>query len=1114
MDFSKEIGLENDPLWYKDAVIYELHVRAFYDSNGDGIGDFKGLVKKLDYLQNLGVNTIWLLPFYPSPLKDDGYDISDYKNIHPDYGTLRDFKEFLKQAHLRGLRVITELILNHTSDQHPWFKKAKEAKPGSVHREFYVWSDNQEKYKEARVIFQDYESSNWSFSKEAGAYYWHRFYSHQPDLNFDSPKVRKEIIDIVDFWLELGVDGLRLDAVPYLYEREGTNCENLPQTHAFLKELRRHVDDKFRDKMLLAEANQWPEDAVSYFGQGDECQMAFNFPIMPRLFMAVQMEDRFPVVDILDPSLEIPQNCQWALFLRNHDELTLEMVTDEERDYMYRVYATDPRTKINLGIRRRLAPLMNNNAKKIELMNVLLFSLPGTPIVYYGDEIGMGDNYYLGDRNGVRTPMQWGSDHNASFSSANPHKLYLPVIIDPEYHYEVINIENQEANLTSLLWIMRRLIATRKKFKAFSRGKINFLSPQNPKILAFTREFEDEIVLVVVNLSRFCQPLELDLSQYAGYVPEEVFGIKSFPTISRMPYPMTMGPSSYFWFQLKKPTAAAISKKERVIPEIETRSVADLVEGRLKSVFEDRILVEFLINARWFRSKGRTVRKINVVESAPADPRATFAKFLLLEVKYTEGMPEIYLLPVMYFPQEQGLHMEQNFPQAIIAKLKVDSQAGFLVDGMYSEELQAILLDSIAKRKKIKGKAGFFTAYPGKFFKHLLADKKYPLKSWVLKGEQSNTSIIYDEAFVFKLYRKLEIGKHPDVELTRTLTEKGGSKEIPPFAGAIEYQQPGSDSMFTGLLEAYVANQGEAWTFALDHFGQYYDRILSKKDELKEPPQTQPLMIDIFTEKENPLQKELLGGLFAELIALFGKRTAELHLSLASVTDDPDFAPEPFSSYYQRSIFQSMRSTARQSFSLLRKHMDSFSEEIENGAKAILAAEAIVNKRFARVMEKKISSLKIRIHGDYHLGQVLFTGKDFVVIDFEGEPARALSERRLKRSALQDVAGMIRSFHYAAYAALLKHPGLRPEDRNSLDPWVVALYHYVSGIFIRAYLKTAQKAPFVPEDRDEFNILFEALLLDKAIYELGYEINNRPDWIIIPIKGIIHLLSVPGEKNE
>ncbi|MDQ6608347.1 MAG: maltose alpha-D-glucosyltransferase, partial [Bacteroidota bacterium] len=517
--------------WYKDAVIYELHIKAFFDSNGDGVGDFGGLLQKLDYLQELGITTIWVLPFYPSPLRDDGYDIADYYSINANYGTMEQFQQFLQEAHKRNLKVVTELVINHTSDQHPWFQRARRAPKGSPEREYYVWSDDPAKYKDVRIIFTDYEASNWTWDPVAQQYYWHRFFHHQPDLHYDSPKVQEEIFKIIDYWCAMGVDGFRLDAVPYLYEREGTNGENLPETHTFLKSLRKHIDDYYPTTCLLAEANMWPEDSASYFGNGDECHMNYHFPVMPRMFMALQREDRYPITDIFDQTPAIPATCQWAIFLRNHDELTLEMVTDEERDYMYKAYAKDPKAKINLGIRHRLAPLMENDRRRIELMNSLLFSLPGTPVIYYGDKIGMGDNFYLGDRDGVRTPMQWSPDRNAGFSNTNPQRLYLPVILDPQYHYESVNVETQRSNTSSLFWFMKRIINMRKKYKAFSRGDMKFIHVDNSKILAFSRTYEDETLLVVVNLSKYPQPAEIDLKEFKGYTPVEMFSKNPFPAI-------------------------------------------------------------------------------------------------------------------------------------------------------------------------------------------------------------------------------------------------------------------------------------------------------------------------------------------------------------------------------------------------------------------------------------------------------------------------------------------------------------------------------------------------------------------------------------------------------
>jgi maltose alpha-D-glucosyltransferase/alpha-amylase len=547
---------DQNPLWYKDAIIYQLHVKAYRDHNGDGYGDFRGLLDKLDYIQSLGVDCLWLLPFYPSPLRDDGYDISDYKAINPTYGTLEDFQRFLDAAHARGIRVVTELVINHTSEQHPWFQRARHAPKGSPERNWYVWTDDPNRYEGTRIIFTDTETSNWTWDPVAQQFYWHRFFSHQPDLNFDNPEVLEAVLDAMRFWLDMGVDGLRLDAIPYLVERDGTNCENLPETHTVLKKMRAALDAEYRGRIFLAEANQWPPDVRPYFGDSDECHMAFHFPLMPRMYMAMARADRTPIVEIMARTPDIPEDCQWAIFLRNHDELTLEMVTDEERDYMYREYAKDPRMRINVGIRRRLAPLMDNARRRIELMNTLLMSMPGTPIIYYGDEIGMGDNVFLGDRNGVRTPMQWNGSWNSGFSEADSAALYAPLIVDPPYGYQGVNVMASERTGSSLLRWMRRLIAVRKSSRAFGRGRIEFLHPENRKILVFLREYEGDTVLVACNLSESAEPVELDLRRFAGCTPIEMWNDRPFPAIGELPYFLTFGPHAYYWFRLSRPSGA------------------------------------------------------------------------------------------------------------------------------------------------------------------------------------------------------------------------------------------------------------------------------------------------------------------------------------------------------------------------------------------------------------------------------------------------------------------------------------------------------------------------------------------------------------------------------
>ena len=1092
----------DDPQWYKDAVIYELHVKSFFDSDNDGVGDFRGLIEKLDYLQGLGVTAIWLLPFYPSPLKDDGYDISDYTGIHPSYGTLADFREFLRQAHRRDLRVITELVLNHTSDQHPWFQKSRRGESGW--RDAYVWSDTPDKYQDARVIFRDFESSNWAWDPVARSYYWHRFYSHQPDLNYDNPAVRKSMLGVLDFWLGMGVDGLRLDAVPYLFEREGTNCENLPETHAFLKEVRRHVDRTHHNRMLLAEANQWAEDALAYFGHGDEAHMAFNFPAMPRMFMAVQMEDRFPIMDIFDPPLTIPASCQWALFLRNHDELTLEMVTDEERDYMYRVYAADPRAKINLGIRRRLAPLLGNNRRKIELLNTLLFSLPGTPIIYYGDEIGMGDNIYLGDRDGVRTPMQWSSDRNAGFSRANPQKLYLPIIIDPEYHYEAVNAGTQERNLSSLYWWTRRVIAMRRKFKAFGRGSIEFLRPRNPKVLAFLRQYGEEKILVVANLSRFSQSVEMDLAAHEGDVPEEVFSQNPFPAVGKTPYLLTLGPHDHFWFRLEKREPARLRSEE--VPALSVvRQVRELLGAGPGEALR-RALASYLGKCRWYEGKGRTIRDLRVIEEI-SPPRNPHQVWLFLEVRYNEGIPEVYFLPLAWVRRDKLGPLLDAYPQARVADLSVGEEAGALLDAAYVEEFQLLVFEIIARRRKVKGREGELQGSPGRSLRGLLDDPDVLAHIGALKGEQSNTSLVYGRRGILKLFRKLEYGQNPDIEICRALTEEAGFTAVPAYLGSLAYSSPDRETLSLGILQAFVPNESDAWVWTLDHVGGFYERVLSERKEVGPPPAPEPLFpSETRPEPEGPLS-DLIGGLYLEMVRLLGKRTGELHLALSSLAGVPGFEPEPFSLLYQRSVFQSTRSLTRQVFGLLESNLKALPPETAAEVSGILDLRDAILERFGRVTAGKIEAMKTRIHGDYHLGQVLFTGKDFVVIDFEGEPARSLSERRLNRSPLRDVAGMVRSFHYAAYFSVLRHPSFRPGDLDFLEPWLRAWHERVSRTFLRSYLETTRGAPFVPSAPGETALLFAIFLLEKAVYELGYEMNNRPDWLLVPVKGVREALS-------
>ena len=1108
---AKKQGERGDPLWYKDAVFYEVHVRAFADSDGDGMGDFRGLTSKLDYLQELGVTAIWVLPFYPSPWRDDGYDISGYTSIHPAYGTLKDFKDFLREAHRRGLQVITELVVNHTSDQHPWFQRARQAPPGSKWRNFYVWSDDPQKYADARIIFKDFETSNWTWDPVAKAYYWHRFFSHQPDLNYDDPRVHKAVLDALDFWMEMGVDGLRLDAVPYLFEREGTNCENLPETHVFLRELRAHVDARFQGRMLLAEANQWPEDSIAYFGQGDECHMAFHFPVMPRLFMAIRMEDRFPVVDILQQTPPIPATCQWATFLRNHDELTLEMVTDEDRDYMYRVYAQDPKARINLGIRRRLAPLLGNDRRRIELMNGLLFSLPGAPVLYYGDEVGMGDNFYLGDRNGVRTPMQWSSDKNAGFSRAKPAQLYLPVIIEAEYHYEAVNVEAQQSNPHSLLWWTRRLIALRKRHQAFSRGSLTFLQSENHRVLAFLRQTAEETLLVVANLSRFSQPVELDLKELAGRTPVELFGRTRFPRIGGHPYALTLGPHTFYWFALEREEASARGVDIPVIPVED--SWEDCFEEPARTLLE-RALPSVLATRRWFGGKARTIRAVRLAEIIRFDdePGFTDALLALLAVDYAEGEPETYALPLAYAAGERAAGLLAKVPQAVVARL-AGEEDGLLYDALWDPEFAAGLLAAIGRRRRFRGEGGGreLAAYPTDAYRELAAGHGpgRSLEPSILGAEQSNTSVIFGDRFVLKLFRRLDTGINPDLEIGRFLTEEAGFLHVPPVAGAIELRREREEPMTLAILQGYVPNQGDAWHYSLDALGRFAERALVEHEHEAPPVVRQPLLE--LAEGEPPAAAFALLGTYLSSAQLLGQRTAELHLALASRPRRPGFEPEPFSLLYQRSLYQSMRAAVGRTFQLLAQRAPGLPEETRREAEQVMAAQERIVERFSALLSAKISVLRIRTHGDYHLGQVLFTGKDFVILDFEGEPARPLSERRLKRSAVRDVAGMLRSFHYAAYAALFeedKRGVVSAASLPILEGWLQAWERWASAAFLGRYLETARAggAVFLPAARAELALLLDVFRLEKAVYELAYELNNRPGWVRIPLAGILQIL--------
>jgi maltose alpha-D-glucosyltransferase / alpha-amylase len=1093
-----------DPLWFKDAVIYEMHVRAYFDSNGDGIGDFPGLIQKLDYIQELGVNCIWLLPFYPSPLRDDGYDISNYRDVHKSYGTMRDFKVFLREAHNRGLRVFTELVVNHTSDQHPWFQAARRAAPGSAKRKYYVWSDTAREYEQARIIFTDTEVSNWAFDSVAKSHYWHRFFSHQPDLNYDNPHVRRAVMKVMQYWLEMGVDGLRLDAVPYLIEREGTNCENLAETHEILKALRHEVNQKYPDRALLAEANQWPADVRPYFGDGDECHLAYHFPLMPRIFMAVRQEDAHPIVEILRQTPELPGNCQWALFLRNHDELTLEMVTDEERDYLYGSYAADPQMRLNRGIRRRLAPLMEYSRNRIELLNSLLFSLPGSPIIYYGDEIGMGDNVYLGDRNGVRTPMQWTGDRNAGFSRADPARLFAPPVMDPLYGYQAINVEAQERSPSSLLNWMRRMIALRKRYKTFGRGTIDFVANDNRRILSYLREDEEHQILVVANMARSVQPVHLDLQRFRGRRPVEMIGNTELPTIGTDPYFLTMGPHGFYWFLLQK-AAEPITLQRPMFgmpgAELPTLLVSAvwqaLFDGHARRVLERDALKPFLKRQRWFGSKARPIAAARFVDWQTIRPGPHPLFMTIVEVEFADGGPrERYILPVSAAGGAEAQTISERVPGAIIAKLS-GAKAGVLFDALTDPSTGQVLFDLMRHGGEISLRHGSVRPQFIESAMGALAAEGDGLKPHIPSLEQSNTNVLLGDRYLLKVFRRLQDGENPDIEIGRALAAAGSKARVPALIAWADYQSvSGQDRASLLMLQQQVPTRGAAWERAVDQVHQYLERA----QVVMRGGQVMPAERN----GRNSMVEEIAGAYWTSLF-LIGRRTGELHATLADLRGD-GFGHVPLERAQLEQVSGEMQAQAARALDLLERQQTALEGDRLLKARRLLELRTHAMQPFKEVATLERAGQRIRIHGDFHLGQVLEVDGDVVIIDFEGEPTRTIAERRELKSPLRDVAGMLRSFAYAAHAGLRQFLRTQPDATASLVPWALAWEETMGEIYQRAYLAVLDGVGLLPPDPKTRQTLLNAFILDKAFYELTYELGSRPDWVDIPLDGLLRVL--------
>jgi maltose alpha-D-glucosyltransferase / alpha-amylase len=1073
--------INKDPLWYKDAVIYQLHIKSFFDANDDGIGDFSGLNAKLDYIESLGVNAIWLLPFYPSPRKDDGYDIAGYYAVSPDYGTIAEFKDFVAAAHARGIRVIIELVINHTSDQHPWFQRARASRPDSAARNYYVWSDSDKKYADTRIIFVDTEKSNWTWDPVANAFFWHRFYSHQPDLNFDNPKVLKEVLAAMRFWLDMGVDGLRLDAIPYLIEREGTSSENLPETHQILKRIRSELDRQYEDKMLLAEANQWPEDVQLYFGDGDECHMAFHFPLMPRMYMAIAKEDRFPITDILRQTPDIPANAQWAIFLRNHDELTLEMVTDAERDYLWDTYASDRRARLNLGIRRRLAPLLQHDRRRIELMNGLLLSMPGTPVIYYGDEIGMGDNVHLGDRDGVRTPMQWTEDRNGGFSRADPGSMVLPPIMGSVYGYAALNVEAQTKDQHSLLNWMRRMLTLRRSHKVFGRGAFQFLYPRNRRILAYTREFEGETVLCVANLSRTPQAVELDLAVYAGRVPIELTGPSSFPPIGQLNYLLTLPPYAFYWFELKASTDVAPSWRDdppEQLPEFQTlvvrESLRELLGERHSATILQDLLPAYLQRRRWFASKNEAISSVRIAYAAPV-PDNREIMLTEIEVKLPDRA-ERYLVPA-------GIAWEGATPQALpqqlaMARVRRGRRVGYITDSFSFEALPRAIMGWLRERAVFPMQEGEIRCLGEPGIDALPDQSQGPIR-W-LATEQSNSSLIIGNAAMIKLIRRVQPGVHPEAEVTRRLTLCGFAN-APQLLGEIIRVDSKNNPSTLFIIQSAIANQGDAWTWVLDNLRRALE--------------------DAALEEETGDRSSHTFTLVNDFVAAIGKRLGEMHVALAAEADDPAFAPEVADDAVIAGWMKDAAEQIERSMGELERAKQNLSPERQALADSVLSRKADLIAGLPALAEHGRGGLSIRIHGDFHLGQILVSQSDAYIIDFEGEPLRSLEQRRQKTTPLRDVAGFLRSLDYASASFELPEGNATPQivrerrerlltqfRRESTTAFLLAYWHAVKG---------EQRLGLGPAKEPLLNLM----MLEKAAYEISYEAANRPNWLPIPLRG-------------
>jgi len=1104
---STEKHIHGDPQWYKDAIIYQLHVKAFRDSDGDGIGDFRGLTERLDYVESLGVNTIWLLPFYPSPMRDDGYDIADYRRIHASYGTRRDFRRLIREAHRRNIRVITELVVNHTSDQHPWFQAARRAPRGSAKRNYYVWSDSDDKYAGTRIIFTDTETSNWSWDPVAQQYYWHRFFSHQPDLNFANPSVVRAVIRVMRYWLDMGVDGLRLDAIPYLCEREGTSNENLPETHAVVKEMRKVVDEHYQGRMFLGEANMWPEDVMDYFGDGDECHMAYHFPLMPRMYMALAQEDRHPIVEILEQTPAIPEGCQWAMFLRNHDELTLEMVTDEERDYMYRTYARDPRARINVGIRRRLAPLLDNDVDKIKLLTSLLLSMPGSPILYYGDEIGMGDNIYLGDRNSVRTPMQWSPDRNAGFSRADPQQLYLPPIMDPIYGYESVNVEAQSRDVSSLLNWMRRVISVRKGSRAFGRGELKILFPGNRHVFAYLREYDGETVLCVANLAGTAQPVELDLSRFQGLIPVEMMGRSNFPPIGELPYFLTLPGHGFFWFRLTReasvpewhsegtPSGGFITLVlsehwDSFFPERLSRERQRVSQNMLRR-FTSNALPRFLGSSRWFPWNTEFIDSVEIERRLLWSAEGQDFLLLWLRTADRRGACHSCLVPLALVWGSDQDEAIRELLNGAVARVRERARTGVLYEAVRNRGFCLALTELIRSGASVQLGDSRLTGAPTSVAGAILGSLDSDAGLVLRPGETENTTVVLGDRVMLKLMREPRPGVCPEAEVSRFLTEQGVFHNFLRLAGDVTLDDDGGRVLAIAL--DYRRSQGDLWRYVRHHLDRFLDEA-----RLRPAAETRETLAQVHAAS-------------LATLATLGRRLGELHLALGR--GDGSFEPIRVAAGQPAEWKRQALSNIDDALAYVSDHLATIPESDVSQVSKLAADPSPLRQHVQDLAVESFEGVMSRYHGDLHLGRVLIAEDDVLLTGFSADPGRNSTQGDPRESPLRDVAEVLRSIGRAVQRTLQGFSDLSAGDRVTLDEFALDWQRRAEQAILDTYLAVTSGGALRGSDQATRAVI-ELFVLDKLAHEIRHGKPRVEDDRVLALRELLNHLGTPAATRR